>query len=806
MPGGDENLVALLADRVPGGVDPAAEIKANFLSDIAYGKPVVDILPPELAIELLGAMGGGYNIPPLLACMEDAHLDPMAVRALSGCILAGDAVSEVEKMHKAGNALAGRLIETWAAGEWFASRPPVPECLRLVVYKVDGEVNTDDLSPAREVGTRPDIPLHALSMGATRFPGGRQAIEKMRRDAAATGFFPVFVADTLGTGSSRKSAVNSLMWALGDDIPHIPNIRRGGVVIATRIAPIFRTSFRDSGGLPIEADTGALRTGQKIVVRLDPAAGSGRIEDEGGAELCAFPFAAALADEWRAGGRINLIIGRKLTERAAAIIGKEPPALFDVAPVPVPEPGQGYTLAQKIVGRAAGKAGVLPGELCEPAISSVCSPDTTGPLTRDELVSLACLKFSAPMVMQSFCHTAAYPTDKDKAMHVSLAEFMRERGGVALKPGDGIIHSWINRLILPDRVGTGGDSHTRFPLGVSFPAGSGLIALAAAMGFLPVEMPESVLVEFSGALPEGMQLRDAVNAVPLFAMEEGLLDRPGQGNRNAFNGRVLEMEGMAGLTAEEGFELANASAERSAAAATVRLELPRVVEHIESCVRLIDSLLADGYRSADALAKRKTEMEEWLEKPSLLARDANARFAATLRVDLAKIREPIIACPNNPDNVAWLSERAGERVDEVFIGSCMTSVRHFRAAAKVFSGPGAHLGVKRLWIATPTRMDHDRLAQEGVLQCFEKLGARLEIPGCSLCMGNQARVADNAAVFSTSTRNFDNRMGAGARAYLGSAVLAAIVARTGRIPAAKEYFGLYRELVLPHWEEIGGPL
>ncbi len=805
-PDGGENLIQLLSDRVPAGVDPAAKVKARILADVVGGRLRVPGLSPEQAIGLLGAMQGGYNIRPLLDALRNPALAAAAAEALSGCILAGGAVDEAAALHREGNQAAGRLLASWADAEWFTRAPALPDRIRLTVYKVDGEVNTDDLSPAKQAPNRPDIPLHATFLGATRFPGGRQEMERLRREAGPDGWQPVFVADTLGTGSSRKSATNSLLWILGRDIPRIPNKRRGGVAIASRIAPIFRDSFEDSGGLPVGADVSKLKTGQRIVLETGAAGGKGRILDEGGAVLGEFALSPGLADSWRAGGRLNLIIGRKLSAKAAAALGREPARVFASAPAPAAKPGQGYTLAQKMVGRACGKAGVLPGENCEPAMSTVGSQDTTGPMTRDELSDLACLEFSADLVMQSFCHTAAYPTDRDKETQRTLPEFFRERGGVALRPGDGIIHSWLNRLLIPDRVGTGGDSHTRFPLGISFAAGSGLVAMAAALGFMPLTMPESVLVEFTGKLPAGLTLRDVVNYIPLVAMEKGLLDRPGQGSGNVFNGRVLEMEGLAGLTAEEAFELACATAERSAAASTIALDVDKVADYVGSNVKLIESLLADGYRDADTLARRKAELEKWLARPELLRRDANAEYAERLTVDLSAMREPVVACPNSPDLVAWLSERSGEKVDEVFIGSCMSNIGHFRAAARIFSGPGARLGVRRLWVTTPTRMDHDRLAGEGVLQCFEKFGARLEIPGCSLCMGNQARVEDNAVVFSTSTRNFDNRMGAGAKVYLGSGILAAVTARLGRIPTPEEYFKLYREAVEPHLAAISKPM
>ncbi len=697
-------------------------------------------------------------------------------------------------------------MEAWAKAEWFVNSPKLPARIPLRIYKVDGEINTDDLSPAKQASTRPDIPLHALSMGETRFPGGLAAIAAMREEAAKDGYTPCFVADTLGTGSSRKSATNSLVWHLGNDIPHIPNKRRGGVVIADRIAPIFYNSFEDAGGLPIQADVKNLQPGMKVILEIDPAHGSGRLLSEDEKEITSFSFSKMLADEWRAGGRLNLIIGRRFAARAAAKLGIPETTVFAEQEQPKAKSGQGYTLAQKMVGAACGKDGVLPGENIEPAMSTVGSQDTTGPMTRDELKDLACLKFTAPMVMQSFCHTAAYPNDRDKKMQATLPGFIQERGGVALKPGDGIVHSWLNRLLVPDKVGTGGDSHTRFPLGISFAAGSGLVALAAAMGFMPLEMPESILVSFAGKLPVGITLRDVVNAIPVMAMEKGLLDMPGKGTKNIFNGRVMEMEGIGGLTVEQAFELACATAERSAAASTIALSEDKVVEYIKSNVALIKTLIRDGYQDVKALEKRKADLEKWLENPSLMKRDDNAEFAAKLDIDLGSIKEPVIACPNNPDIVAWLSERAGEKIDEVFIGSCMSNIVQFRAAAKIFSGPDARLRVKRLWITTPTRMDHDKLAQEGILQCFEKFGARIEIPGCSLCMGNQARVDDNAVVFSTSTRNFNNRMGAGAQVYLGSAILAAVTARLGKLPTPEEYLDIYQRFVLPVEEEIASPL
>ncbi|MDR1613381.1 MAG: bifunctional aconitate hydratase 2/2-methylisocitrate dehydratase [Planctomycetota bacterium] len=804
-PGEFADLIDLLSNRVPPGVDPAAGAKADFLAKVATDEVAVDGFPPKEAIRMLGTMLGGYNLQPLVRCLSSDALAAAAAEALSGCLLGETILPELEALLGNGNPAARRVLESWAEAEWFVRAPRLPECLRLAVYKVEGEVNTDDLSPARQAPTRPDIPLHALSMGETRFPGGVGEIVRLRDEGAREGYAAAFAADTLGVGSSRKSATNSLVWTLGDDIPHIPNKRRGGVALATRIAPIFHASFMDAGGLPIQADVSALATGMRIALEIDAGVGAGRMV-EGGKELAAFAFPRDLADSWRAGGRINLIIGRRLADRAAAILGTARPKIFYERPAVAREPGRGHTLAQKMVGRACGRDGVLPGEYCEPVIATVGSQDTTGPMTRDELQDLACLRFAAPMVMQSFCHTAAYPTERDVAMQRTLPEFMTRRGGLALKPGDGIVHSWLNRLLVPDAVGVGGDSHTRFPLGISFPAGSGLVALAAAMGFIPLVMPESVLVSFSGALPEGITLRDAVNYIPLKAVEMGLLDLPvpGAKNGNVFNGRIMELEGLDGFTPEEAFEFSCASAERSAAAATVALSGEKVGEYVGQNVKLIQSLIDSGYGSRSALESRKAELEAWLKNPALLARDANAGFAAAIPVDFGAIREPVVARPNNPDLAAWLSDLAGERVDEVFIGSCMTNIAQFRAAAALLDG--AAPGVKRLWITPPTRMDREQLEREGVLAILEKAGARLEIPGCSLCMGNQARVGDKAVVFSTSTRNFNNRMGADAQVYLGSSPLAAVVARLGRIPAPEDYFKLYREKVAQRIREFAKPL
>ncbi|MDR1535100.1 MAG: bifunctional aconitate hydratase 2/2-methylisocitrate dehydratase [Planctomycetota bacterium] len=804
-PDGREVLLELLANQVPSGVNPAAKVKSRLLLDMAKGNFRAAGFPPETAVELLGSMQGGYNLPPLLELLEHPTLAGAAASALSRCLLADEAVDEVLRLHRLGNPAAGGVLKAWAAAEWFIRSPALPTGFNLIVYKVAGEVNTDDLSPARQASNRSDIPLHALHLGAARFPGGREKMERWRREAGVTGFSPAFAADTLGTGSSRKSAVNSLVWVLGRDVPNLPNKRRGGIVIASRIAPIFRDSFEDAGGLPLVADVSGLDTGDRVRLELRPEQGRGILKHAEGGLATTFSFPPALADSWRAGGRVNLVIGRKLSARAADALGKKPAEIFSEPSPPSPAPNQGYTLAQKLVGRAAGKTGVLPGEYSEPAMSTVASQDTTGPMTRDEISDLACLRFSADLVLQSFCHTSAYPTEQDKNTQAALADFFRDRGGVVLRPGDGIVHSWVNRLLPPDQVGAGGDSHTRFPLGISFAAGSGLVALAAAKGFFPLIMPESILVRLPASLPEGIAIRDLVNAIPLAAIRAGLSDKPGEGGKNIFNGRILEMEGLAGLTVEEAFELTCATAERSAAAGTVALEPGRVEDYVRSNVSLIRKLLHEGYGDPITLSRRLDRLKLWLDRPELLRRDANASFAAELEVGADSVREPVLACPNNPDLAAPLSEVSGEKIDEVFIGSCMSNLGHFRAAAAVLSGSGARLGVKRLWIAPPTRLDRDQLVREGVLANLERLGGRLETPGCSLCMGNQARVADRAAVFSTSTRNFDNRLGDGARVFLGSAILAAVTARLGRLPTPGEYFDLYREKIAPGKADIFKP-
>ncbi len=785
-------LVDLLEERVSPGVDPAAKVKADFLYAAAIGQATSPLVSAERAVELLGTMLGGYNVPHLIRLLDHNTFADAAGRALARNLFVFDAIDEVRELAVAGNANARGVLESWAGAEWFTNRPEVPEEIVVTVFKVDGEINTDDFSPASHATTRPDIPVHAQVMGETRFPGGIAEIERLKE----LGRPVAFVGDVLGTGSSRKSACNSLIWHIGEDIPHIPNKRSGGVILGGVIAPIFFNTAEDSGALPIQCDVGGLSTGQ--VIRIRPH--EGRILAEDGSELCSFKIdPPTVLDEFRAGGRVPLIIGKDLTRKARTALGLAPIRIFAVPPV-IDLEGVGYSLAQKLVGRACGEDGVHPGTACLPKMTSVGSQDTTGPMTADEIKELACLGFQSDLVMQSFCHTAAYPREVDSKMHATLPTFMQERQGVALKPGDGVIHSWINRMILPDTVGTGGDSHTRFPLGISFPAGSGLVAFAGALGVMPLQMPESVLVRFSGELQPGITLRDVVNAIPWFAIQQGLLTVEKKNKKNVFNGRILEMEGLPDLKVEQAFELTDASAERSAAASTIDLSVDTVAEFLRSNVVLLRSLVRDGYGDPQTLEKRIAGMEAWLADPRLLKRDDNAHFAAIIDIDLSTIDEPIVACPNDPDDVKRLSEVAGRSVDEVFIGSCMTNIGHFRAAARVLKGRS--LGLNRLWIATPTRMDKAQLEKEGVIDVLKNAGARVELPGCSLCMGNQARVEDNATVFSTSTRNFDNRLGTGAQVFLGSAELAAACALLGRIPTPAEYLEIVSERISGNEESI----
>ena len=792
--GQEESLLALLRDRVSPGVDPAALVKAEFLSQVVSGKARSPVITRKDAVFMLGTMGGGYNVPPLVAALKAKALADDAARALSGLTYVYDALGDVGALAKAKNAAARKVLESWAAAEWFTSRPGIPDQVRVKVFRVDGEINTDDFSPAGDASTRPDIPLHALAMGKTRFPGGQKTIAEYR----AQGFQVAFVGDVVGTGSSRKSACNSVQWHIGEDIPYVPNKRRGGVILGGVIAPIFFATAQDSGALPIKADVSRLKMGEVVTVDFR----KGEIRSESGEVLSTFQVKPnTLPDEFRAGGRIPLTIGRALTDKARKALKKPASDLFAQVVNPTPKPGQGYTLAQKMVGKACGLPGVLPGGYYEPRMTTVGSQDTTGPMTADELKELACLKFQSPMLMQSFCHTAAYPKAADVKMHKTLPQFIVERGGVSLKPGDGVIHSWLNRLLLPDTVGTGGDSHTRFPIGVSFPAGSGLVAFAGALGFMPLDMPESVLVRFRGTLKPGITLRDVVNAIPYWAIKQGLLTVPKKGKKNVFNGRILEMEGLPDLTVEQAFELTDAAAERSAAAATVKLSEKTVADYLRSNAALMRKMIADGYQDARTLEKRIQDVEKWLKKPQLLSADEGAEYAALIEIDLAEIREPILACPNDPDDVKLLSEVAGTKIDDVFLGSCMTNIGHFRAAGEIWKGAKFNPAV-RTWICPPTRMDQQELRDEAYFSVFSAIGARIEVAGCSLCMGNQARVPDGATVYSTSTRNFDDRMGDQARVFLGSAELGAVASNLGRLPTPEEYFKSYAEKIAPKADKV----
>lgn len=776
-PAGQEALLLeLLANRIPAGVDQAAYVKAAFLADIAKSNTHSPLVSAEKAVELLGTMLGGYNVQALVELL-DSNIAAQAVMALSNTILMFDAFHDVEAKMKAGNTHAKALMTSWANAEWFTSKPALAKEIKVVVFKVDGETNTDDLSPAQEAWSRPDIPLHAKAMLVNKMPDGLSVIETLKQK----GLPLAYVGDVVGTGSSRKSAINSVQWFMGNDIPNIPNKRTGGVVIGGKIAPIFFNTAEDSGALPIQCDVSKMKTGDVIVIKPY----EGKILSESGETISTFELSPiTMPDEVRAGGRIPLIIGRGLTTNARKALGLPETDVF-IKAIPAKDTGKGYTLAQKMVGKACGVAGVRPGTYCEPKATTVGSQDTTGGMTRDELKELACLGFSSDLVMQSFCHTAAYPKPVDIKLQHTLPEFMSSRGGVSLKPGDGVIHSWLNRMILPDTVGTGGDSHTRFPIGISFPAGSGLVAFAAATGAMPLDMPESVLVRFKGTMQPGITLRDLVNAIPYAAIQEGTLTVGKQGKKNVFNGRILEIEGLPDLKVEQAFEFADASAERSANGCTVLLNKEPVIEFLNSNIVLMQNMIENGYQDARTLQRRIENMQAWLAKPELLQPDADAEYAHVIEIDLNEIKEPLVACPNDPDDIKPLSAVVGDKIDEVFIGSCMTNIGHYRAAAKVLDGAG---GIPtRLWIAPPTRMDEAQLRDEGVYSTFGIAGARTEVPGCSLCMGNQARVADKATVFSTSTRNFDNRMGKDARVYLGSAELAAVCAKLGRMPTHTEY-------------------
>lgn len=783
-------LLELLTHRVPPGVDEAAYVKAAFLTAVAKGEQGCAVIDRQAATRLLGTMLGGYNVASLVALLDDDAVAAEAAAALSKTLLIFDAYATVAEKAST-NAHAKAVIHAWAEASWFSSRAPLAQSITLTVFKVPGETNTDDLSPASEAWSRPDIPLHAKAMLVSKMPDGLQTIEQLR----AKGHPLAFVGDVVGTGSSRKSAINSVLWYIGEDIPFVPNKRQGGVIIGGKIAPIFFNTAEDSGALPIECDVSKLNTGDLITIKPF----EGKILAESGEMLASFDLRpATLADEVRAGGRIPLIIGRSLTDKTCEALGLAPSDLF-TRPVAAGDTGKGFTLAQKMVGRACGVAGIRPGTYCEPRMTTVGSQDTTGAMTRDELKELACLGFSADLVMQSFCHTAAYPKPVDIKLHHELPHFFTTRGGVSLRPGDGVIHSWLNRMLLPDTIGTGGDSHTRFPIGISFPAGSGLVAFGAALGVMPLDMPESVLVRFKGQMQPGVTLRDLVNAIPFVAIQKGLLTVAKEGKKNCFNGRILEIEGLPNLKVEQAFELSDASAERSAAACTVRLNKEPIIEYLQSNITLLKWMIANGYEDQRTLARRIAAMEAWIANPQLLEADEDAEYAEVIEIDLNEIKEPILACPNDPDDVKLLSEVAGVKIDEVFIGSCMTNIGHYRAAGKVLERV-ANVPT-RLWIAPPTRMDQHQLTEEGYYSIFGKAGARTEMPGCSLCMGNQARVADNATVVSTSTRNFPNRLGKGANVYLSSAELAAVAAMLGRIPSLNEYMEAVQGL-LPMADEI----
>lgn len=809
--GQEDILLHLLSDRVSPGVDPAAYVKAGFLTAIAKKEVTCALIAPIEAVQLLGTMIGGYNVQSLIDLLQlptvsvsDSSETPLvmggqgkepiaayAANALSKILLVYDAYHDVLELSKT-NPFAKLVIDSWAEAEWFTVRPTVPEAITVTVFKVPGETNTDDLSPAQSATTRPDIPLHALVMLESRQPGSVATIAELKKK----GHPVAYVGDVVGTGSSRKSAINSVLWHTGNDIPFVPNKRAGGYVLGGAIAPIFFNTAEDAGALPIQCDVTKLETG--MVITIYPY--KGEITNEAGEVISTFALKPdTILDEVRAGGRIPLLIGRTLTDKTRLALGLEPSTVF-TRPQQAFDTGKGYTLAQKMVGKACGLPGVRPGTSCEPIITTVGSQDTTGPMTRDELTELACLGFSADLVIQSFCHTAAYPKPVDIKTHHELPDFFASRGGVALRPGDGIIHSWLNRMLLPDTVGTGGDSHTRFPLGISFPAGSGLVAFAAALGVMPLDMPESVLVRFKGELQPGVTLRDVVNAIPYVAIQKGLLTAEKQNKKNVFSGRILEIEGLPDLKVEQAFELTDASAERSCAGCTIKLSVETISEYLRSNVALLKNMIARGYDDPRTMLRRVAKMEEWLANPVLLEGDADAEYAEIIEIDLNEIKEPIVAAPNDPDNVKLLSEVANDPVQEVFVGSCMTNIGHYRATAKVLEGAGE---VKtRLWIAPPTRMDEHQLKEEGVYSVFGAAGARTEMPGCSLCMGNQARVADGTTVFSTSTRNFNNRMGKDARVYLGSAELAAVCALLGRLPTVREYLDIVASRIHPFADDL----
>lgn len=787
--GEGEFLLELLSERVPPGVDEAAYVKAGFLSAIVEGEASCDLITKDAAVQLLGNMHGGYNIVTLVAALDKEDLAELAAEELKHTLLMFDAFHDVEEKANAGNKYAKDVLESWAEAEWFTSRPEMPEKITCTVFKVTGETNTDDLSPAPDAWSRPDIPLHARAAykmtrdGLTPEKHGEVGPLAQIEEVKAKGHQVAFVGDVVGTGSSRKSATNSVLWFFGEDLPGVPNKRGGGICIGSKVAPIFFNTMEDAGALVFEADVEKMSMGDVIdIFPLD-----GKITNaESGETVAEYAYKSdVLLDEVRAGGRINLIIGRGLTEKARESLGLGPSDLFRKPDQPV-DTGKGYTLAQKMVGKACGVEGIRPGTYCEPKMTTVGSQDTTGPMTRDELKDLACLGFSADLTMQSFCHTAAYPKPVDIETQHTLPDFIMNRGGVSLRAGDGIIHSWLNRMLLPDTVGTGGDSHTRFPLGISFPAGSGLVAFAAATGVMPLDMPESVLVRFKGKMQPGITLRDLVHAIPLYGIKNGLLTVAKKGKINAFSGRVLEIEGLEDLTVEQAFELSDASAERSAAGCTIKLSEDSIAEYLNSNITMLRWMINEGYGDPRTLERRARKMEEWLANPELMQADADAEYAEIIEIDLADIKEPIVCCPNDPDDAKFLSEVAGDKVDEVFIGSCMTNIGHFRAAGKLLEQYNQVLPT-RLWMSPPTKMDKAQLMEEGYYNIYGRAGVRTEMPGCSLCMGNQARVLAGATVLSTSTRNFPNRLGDGANVYLTSAELAAVGAIVGKLPTVEEY-------------------
>ncbi|EHW0634118.1 bifunctional aconitate hydratase 2/2-methylisocitrate dehydratase [Vibrio vulnificus] len=794
--GEEEFLLDLLENRIPPGVDEAAYVKAGFLAAVIRGEASSSLVSREHAAKLLGTMQGGYNIEPLVALLDDEALAPIAVEALSHTLLMFDVFYDVEEKAKAGNQYAQQVLQSWADAEWFLSKPELAEKITLTVFKVTGETNTDDLSPAPDAWSRPDIPVHALAMLKNEREGivpdqpGSIGPIKQIESLKEQGHQLVYVGDVVGTGSSRKSATNSVLWFMGDDIPYVPNKRAGGYVLGGKIAPIFFNTMEDAGALPIEVDVSKLNMGDVI----DVYPYQGKVTNHAtGDVLAEFSLKTdVLIDEVRAGGRIPLIIGRGLTEKARQSLGLAPSDVFR-KPADVADSGKGYTLAQKMVGKACGVTGIRPGTYCEPKMTTVGSQDTTGPMTRDELKDLACLGFSADLVMQSFCHTSAYPKPVDVNTHHTLPDFIMNRGGVSLRPGDGVIHSWLNRMLLPDTVGTGGDSHTRFPLGISFPAGSGLVAFAAATGVMPLDMPESILVRFKGEMQPGITLRDLVHAIPYYGIKQGLLTVEKAGKINEFSGRILEIEGVEHLTVEQAFELSDASAERSAAGCTVKLSQASIEEYLNSNIVMLKWMISEGYGDRRTIERRIVAMQEWLASPELMSADSDAEYAHVIEIDLAEIKEPILCAPNDPDDARLLSDVQGTQIDEVFIGSCMTNIGHFRAAGKLLEKFKGQLDT-RLWIAPPTKMDRDQLTEEGYYGIYGRAGVRIETPGCSLCMGNQARVADKTTVMSTSTRNFPNRLGTGANVYLSSAELAAVGAILGRIPTVEEYMEYAKQL------------